>query len=519
MKNKLEKIDNLFKKSLEDYKQTPPNDLFEKALKESNVEKSNFFHLLNIKYLSVLLIPIIAILLWNLLLLQEPKEMPKLTEQIAAQSTAKSVKSCRSEHSNKPATIVVAKKSSNTIVGTTTKGMSDPIIQKNAKGQKPDENSYILDHLITKAENTIEPSTNQLVSNIVESNIPLIQSNAILIQSTTQDYSDQNIKITSENNDPEKGAQTLNPQDFGIAKPIIKKTDSLTTAEKTIDINPGLKKIDWSVELFGFGSAQLQSTKSKKAEFNNFVDNKEKAFTPSFSSYNYGVLVGINKGPFSFQAGISYSKLNEMNNYGNVCTNPKQISYLSQNATPYNYVNNNNYYRIDSSQYWHYTYISNPNVQAIDSVLALDIDTALVNNFDTIKTIVYDTLNLSQLKVQYSLIEFPIWIGYERIRQNARWGYAFRVGITPAMMVRQQGSFFDGESLIKISPDTYPLRKFLLYGSLKASIIYNINHHLEFSFGPEAKTTLFSVSSSQSGWTQRWSSVGIHFGIKYYLNR
>jgi hypothetical protein len=65
MKNELENIDKLFKKSLENYTQTPPSDLFENAIKEIG-EKPNFFHFFKMKYLLWAIIPVAAFIVWEL---------------------------------------------------------------------------------------------------------------------------------------------------------------------------------------------------------------------------------------------------------------------------------------------------------------------------------------------------------------------------------------------------------------------------------------------------------------------
>jgi hypothetical protein len=86
-------------------------------------------------------------------------------------------------------------------------------------------------------------------------------------------------------------------------------------------------------------------------------------------------------------------------------------------------------------------------------------------------------------------------------------------------MVKQQGSYYNGKEEAQVTSETFPMRKFVLFGSVKASVLYNLNHRIVISLGPEAKTTLFSVTNPQNGWSQLWSSYGIRFGIKYYLNR
>jgi len=72
MKNELEKIDNLFKKSLENYTQKPSSDMFDNMMLKID-KKHKHFSFFNVKYLLFAFVPFVIFLIWKI----DPKQSPE----------------------------------------------------------------------------------------------------------------------------------------------------------------------------------------------------------------------------------------------------------------------------------------------------------------------------------------------------------------------------------------------------------------------------------------------------------
>jgi len=271
----------------------------------------------------------------------------------------------------------------------------------------------------------------------------------------------------------------------------------------------------WSAEIYASANYLFSKIKAVNPENDMLAESRQNSLNPGLSSFNYGLLLNYHKRFYILSAGINYNSFTEHTDYGMVLFNP-QINYEQYyNGTPYNFTLNGNYYQVDSSSYWHYTYVVDSVLHIADSVQGFEIDTNLVSVFDSLAFSKFDTADYSKLKAKYSLIEIPLYAGIEINR--GKWGYAISAGIIPGFLIRQSGSFINGSNEITLPDGLFPMRKFVLSGGLKIQFNYYPGTRLMLFAGPEAKISLINASEKNSGLSQKWYTVGLRGGIRYFF--
>lgn len=281
------------------------------------------------------------------------------------------------------------------------------------------------------------------------------------------------------------------------------------------DYPPLSKKANAFVEFNSNLSIPYSIIKETNSELSAIVNKRKEALSPSLSYYNFELLGGIKKGSLILKGGIAYSQLKEHTKYGIVNVNPHTIEQLQYNGTPYNYSDGINFYQVDTLHYWHYSYIADSTIHVVDSAMAYDTDMNQVNIYDTIAITKYDSIDLSKLHTKYSIVEIPLYVGYEW--NKGKWSYAIQGGIIPAILLKQTGSFYNGSQEVVLKSDLFPMKKFMLFGSVHASVLYYINTRMVVKMGPEFKTSLLSVTDKDKGWSQKWNNFGLKAGIIYYF--
>jgi hypothetical protein len=190
---------------------------------------------------------------------------------------------------------------------------------------------------------------------------------------------------------------------------------------------------------------------------------------------------------------------------------------LSPNGNPYTFQSGNNYYLVDTSLgYWHYTYVLDSAIHVDDSVWAWETDTTQVWIFDSLyQTAYHDTLDMTRLDVRYSLVEVPLYFGYEST--FGRFGYKLQAGILPGLLLRQSGQFYNGSEIVNVPSSLFPASRFCLSGEINVSAIYSLTDQWVISAGPKFKKSILPMKDVQSVWQQSWTQWGIQVGIKYFF--
>ncbi|PKP18938.1 MAG: hypothetical protein CVU05_12470 [Bacteroidetes bacterium HGW-Bacteroidetes-21] len=543
MKNGYDKIDDVFRKPLENLESTPPDEIFEKAFDISGVAKKTGY---SGPWFSSAIILISGIILLTAAYIFLPTENNNQAAN-KLQNFSKNNNTALTENlSSNKTEILQSKENTNQII------TPSPTIEKE------NNSSNILSSTVpvkTKTNNVTTNIPSGKTHNLTNTN-PLIAITSVPVQDeikTNKNPVDvtqnQTTDINSNNETPSTQVTPEERFTFNTSKStkqndenilsetvlsnetdpyIIHKLHSLKySGISTVTINPELANFvnpdttkirftHWAVDVSA--SAHILNTKIKalNPEKQSFTDSREEALKPGLSFFNTSAMITYQHKNLNLSGGISYSQFEEMTDYGMVLTNPVNSFALSYNGTPYTFNSGDNYYLVDTTQYWHYTYMSDSMIHVIDSVQKLDFDTSLVSIYDTLPITLFDTVDFSKLRAQYSLVEFPFWAGIEINKGN--WGYSVNAGIIPGILFRRKGSFYNGTSEVMLPSETFPTQKFVLSGGLKLLFHYYPQSQLMLFVGPEIRTSFISSTPKNSGISQKWTSWGINGGIRYFFN-
>jgi hypothetical protein len=250
-------------------------------------------------------------------------------------------------------------------------------------------------------------------------------------------------------------------------------------------------------------------------ELKTFAASRNDAYLPGFSSVNAGVDISYHSGRYIISAGLNYNQFTENTDYGIFLYNPQQSYLYYYNGSPYTYIQNGQYYLSDTTTYWHYTYVVDSVLHISDSVLTSEITHQVVNAIDSTLATRFDTADYSKLKAKYSLIELPLYAGFEW--NHGRWGYGLSAGIIPGMLIRQSGSLFGGEGEVLLPADILPVRKFLLNAGLKFHFSFYPSEKIMIYAGPEMKGNIINAAGKSSGLHQQWLAWGLKGGLRYFF--
>lgn len=498
MKKDQDIIDEIFKKGLGEFTLKPSDDLFEEAFKKSIDENEKPLTMTNFKHLGWWwLLPLILLVLSPVALyyFQDSNEVGIINMGDSQRLIA-----------NKEVSVLSSNNKGNDISPNTNKSLlKNEEKAFSAATLEVNENS--------KEKMVVEKSAADQIAEKSSANQSIVVASSQNGQSNNTSINSVNPNIPAVVNSQESKVQTSEESET----PSIPMVKSDTTVQNLTNVNPPvsnpfvIKKSYWSVEVTSGLNVLNTNVKSASVDRTDFAESRNNSFMPSYLNYNFGVMAGVEKGRFSFQTGVQFSKLSENSNYGNVLANPKLVNSIIPNGNPYDFISNGNYFNIDTTMFWQV------DSNTTDSLFIVRLDTLLVNIYDTISSNRYDTLVLNKLKVQYSLFEFPIWFGYDFSKPGKRWGYSVKIGIIPAMLLRQQGSYYYNFSETQLTTDPFPMRKFIMFGAVKTSLLYQYSPKMVFSLSPEAKATFFSVTDPKKGWSQYWKSWGINVGVKIYF--
>lgn len=275
------------------------------------------------------------------------------------------------------------------------------------------------------------------------------------------------------------------------------------------------QKKQWSAELFSSVHWLSSRINAINPEQQVFAASRNDALLPSFSSFNTGLALNLHTGRYLLSAGITYNCFTEHTDYGIFMYNPQQSYHYYYNGSPYTYISNGQYYLTDTNTYWHYTYVVDSMLHVSDSMLIKEINNTLVNAIDSALMTRFDTADYSKLKAKYSVIELPLYAGFEW--NFGRWGYGLSAGVIPGMLIRQSGSLFGGEGEVMLPAGVLPVRKFILNAGAKLHVNFYPSEKMMLFAGPEFKGNILNASGKGAGLHQQWMFYGLRGGIRYFF--
>lgn len=174
------------------------------------------------------------------------------------------------------------------------------------------------------------------------------------------------------------------------------------------------------------------------------------------------------------------------------------------------------YYDIDTNAYWYYIYVSDSVVHVVDSAWVTEVDSSLVQVFDTIMQTTYDALPEAQWQRKTTLFEIPVMLGKKF--NMGKHSLAICAGIGTAFVLNSEGKVYNGlqnsQPFTEIISQTNSLEFSFL---MNVSYEYFIHERMSIQIQPYfRKKLLQSTSGSDNGLSSDFST-GLSGGIRFYF--
>lgn len=174
------------------------------------------------------------------------------------------------------------------------------------------------------------------------------------------------------------------------------------------------------------------------------------------------------------------------------------------------------FYDIDTNAYWYYIYVSDSVVHVVDSAWVVEVDSNLVQVFDTIMQTAYDTLAEAQWQRKATLFEIPIMFGKKFNMGNH--SLAISAGIGTAFILYSEGKVFNGlnalQPFTEISSQTNSFEFSFL---MNLSYEYFIHERMSIQIQPYFRKKLMQSTSASEGGLSSDFSLGLSGGIRIYF--
>jgi len=295
--------------------------------------------------------------------------------------------------------------------------------------------------------------------------------------------------------------------------PGIKISDVFPASADLLPLNSGTqaKKFHnpllWSIGISAGHSLYQNQMISLPSSFddNNYSFNTAMDF-PSFS---IGLDARAEKKHFFFDFGVQYAHFSEVISSADVMLNPhaeQLVNWTGQTL------------QIDTAGgYYHYYYLCDSIVRVLDSVWTWNIDSSLINNYDTINKKVYDTLKNPEWKNSYTFIEIPFFFGWQH--NFGKINIGLKTGPLLSMLIGTKGYIPSNISENATLNETgSEFKKFRLGLSWQVSAVasYFISERMLIECQPYYRFTISGIKSP-TGYTLKNNSLGLTVGIRYYF--
>ncbi|NVO03301.1 MAG: outer membrane beta-barrel protein [Bacteroidetes bacterium] len=521
-------IDNLFKNSLKNFREEPPEvvkeNIYFELDKTENNQKGFFSRRKYFFLLSILTLCVIGATTIYFLSITPPSEK-LLSENHVNNRVQKEYSNVNSQNQKE-------------------------LSQENNLNNSPEQkikNSEILDKKTNENKNGLTNFTNKKTKEVAKENLNNInntnsENNKILIKETIDSkttlntknkisLSQENInnKAVVENNNTEISTNQIQEKNNSSIKIAIennatKEIDKNVITENPVNKNPqasansdSLKKVEietsqnivtnnqpiikkkntlfknLSAELF---VAPVYCTKTLSGLNSDYLNLRKENEKPLLT-YNIGLELKYSIKNFFLQTGVNYSNVGEKINY-----------------------NTNTLTNIDSSaSHWELHSFAMIYVDTIswDSTHGFAIMTTSVPIMDSIWQYSADsTYTLLQVKNtnQLSYIEIPILIGYSFGKRKL--SYQASTGVSFGFLSGSKGKLLktDASGFNDILVET-PFKKTLYNFLFRIGCTYHLNENLSIILQPSFKLNLNSVFESTYPTSQKYQSYGLNLGLNY----
>ena len=295
--------------------------------------------------------------------------------------------------------------------------------------------------------------------------------------------------------------------------PEIKTSDVFPASADLLPLNSGkqAKKFHnpllWSIGINAGHSLYQNQMISLPSSFddNKYIFNTSMDF-PSFS---IGLYARAEKKRFFFDFGVQYAHFSEIIRSANVMLNPhteQLVNWTGQTL------------QIDTAGgYYHYYYLCDSIIRVLDSAWTWNIDSSLINNYDTINEKVYDTLKNPEWKNSYTFIEIPFFFGWQH--NFGKINIGVKTGPLLSMLIGTKGYIPSNISENATLNETgSEFKKFRLGLSWQVSAVasYFISERMLIECQPYYRFTISGIKSP-AGYTLKNNSLGLTVGIRYYF--
>jgi len=241
----------------------------------------------------------------------------------------------------------------------------------------------------------------------------------------------------------------------------------------------------------------------------SFGNTQEKVKTfPGFPSGTISVGLDYHYKNMFLESGLQYSHF-QMKESGD------QLLYNPQNIVTQTYAGQLQV--IDSSSFWHSTFVVDSLVHFIDSIWETNYDTTVTDIYIPVTSTKYDTLKgHHSWKANISMIEIPLLVGYRF--SIARTELSLKAGILFGIITESGGYTYYKSSptgLLRIS-DAYSTRKIQCSYIIAASINRFITEHWSLEFTPYMRSSLIGLKTKVEGIPSRnYMAWGLGVGFRY----
>jgi len=232
---------------------------------------------------------------------------------------------------------------------------------------------------------------------------------------------------------------------------------------------------------------------------------------------SFGCEMGINavyqQKKVVFKAGLSYSNIGEKLSGKIFLNNPYNTTSINYNGGYYETIINGNYYDIDSTSYYHYTYTQDSIIHVSGSTLAWDTHNRPVDVLDTVNITKYDTIPETVLYNKIRYVQVPLSVGYAF--PFGRFGCTILATVTPGYFVKVNGSQMSVTNYPAIEPySKNTIKKFALSAGIGAEFNYHLNETLIIGVEPFYRKSILGMYNKDYKLNQNANNYGFRLSVK-----
>jgi len=175
------------------------------------------------------------------------------------------------------------------------------------------------------------------------------------------------------------------------------------------------------------------------------------------------------------------------------------------------------YLQVDSTGYWHYTYVSDTAIHVADSVWAYDYDSLLVQTFDSTAATLYDTLQNVQWKREIKFVEVPLMFG--RTFCLKRFSISIEGGIGCGILYVSEGTYYNGITAQQpfTAMNNIASKKLVCSFIGRGTVSYNISERMAIELSPWYRQMLTPIQFNETQNTRKPWSAGLSAGFRYFF--